>query len=125
MQHAACATSPTLTLTVWLSDGSRFEALSRPGRRVMDLVRGYGFPLKTECAGGCLCPSCHVRVAPAWRNRLPARSAEEVARLGEIGAASDDGSRLVCQLVMSEDLDGLEIELPDDSLMPQACWVAG
>jgi 2Fe-2S ferredoxin len=56
-----------------------------------------------------------VRVADDWRDRLPPPSDAEQARLDELPTA-DDASRLCCQLRMTADLDGLEVDLQPDSI---------
>jgi ferredoxin, 2Fe-2S len=113
-----------LKLAVRLTDGTRFEPQAASGFRLMELMRAYGLPIKAECGGACVCATCHVRVPVAWRHLLPPPSAEELAKLDEI-ADADDSSRLACQLMMTDALDGLEVELQPDSLIPQTNWVAG
>lgn len=113
-----------VNLIVRLADGGRF-ALSAPvGSRAIDVIRAFGLPLKAECGGRCNCTSCHVRVADGWADRLTAPDAEELAGLREVRSAGR-ASRLVCKLVLTPDLDGLDIELDPASLVPQTYWVAG
>jgi 2Fe-2S ferredoxin len=113
-----------LKLEVALTDGGRFHPEAAPGFRIMELIRAYGLPIKAECGGAGVCATCHVRVPDVWQSLLPPPSDEELARLDEIPSA-DDRSRLACQLVMTEELDGLELEIQPDSLVPQTYWVAG
>ena len=113
-----------LKLHVRLVDGAHFEPEAAAGYRIMELMRAYGLPIKAECGGACVCATCHVRIPEAWQHLLPPPSDEELARLDEIPDA-DDRSRLACQLTMTDDLDGLEVELQPDSLIPQTNWVAG
>lgn len=113
-----------LSLNITLTDGGRFRAPAAAGFRVMELIRAYGFPIKAECGGACVCSTCHVRVADRWRDALPPPSEDEIAKLDELPQA-DDASRLACQLVMSEDLDGLEVEVQPDSFVAHNSWVAG
>jgi 2Fe-2S ferredoxin len=115
---------PRLKLVVSLKDGSRFEPPAAAGFRVMELIRAFGLPIKAECGGSCVCCTCHVRIPEQWRDALLPPSDEELAKLDEIPTA-DESSRLACQLVMTEDLDGLELQIQPDSLVPQLYWVAG
>lgn len=112
-----------LKLVVRTFDGARFEPEAASGFRVMELIRAYGIPMKAECGGSGVCATCHVRVSRSWLDRLPPPSDDELAKLDEIPDA-DDTSRLACQIMMSTDLDGLELEIQPDSLVPQM-WVAG
>jgi ferredoxin, 2Fe-2S len=111
-------------LNVVLPDGTRHHPEAAVGFRVMELIRAFGIGIKAECGGAGVCATCHVRVPSAWRNALPPPSQDEQDKLDEIPGA-DDSSRLACQLVMATELDGLELELAADSLVPQTYWIAG
>ena len=113
-----------LKLVVRLADGRHFEPEALPGFRIMELIRAFGLPIKAECGGAGVCATCHVRVPAPWRELLPPPTAGELDKLDEISGA-DDGSRLACQLVMSPELDALELEIQADSLTPQTYWAAG
>lgn len=104
-----------LTLDVRLADGRRYRPDAAEGFRVMELIRAHGLPMKAECGGAGLCATCHVRIPAAWREMLPPPTADELSKLDEI-ADSDEGSRLSCQILMTTDLDGLELEIAPDSL---------
>lgn len=102
-------------IIVHLPDGTthRLEALE--GWRVMEVIRDWGLPIKGECGGACACATCHVRVKPEWLEKLAPVADEELEMLD--GAFNvDERSRLCCQLIMTPELDGLELELADDSL---------
>lgn len=115
---------PLLSINVQLKDGGRFHPEAAPGFRIMELIRAYGLPIKAECGGAGVCATCHVRIPAEWQRLLPPPSEEEQAKLDEIPDA-DDSSRLACQIMMTEALDGLEIEVQPDSLIPQTAWAAG
>lgn len=67
-----------------------------------------------ECGGACSCATCHVYVDAAWAAKVggPADEAEE--ELLE-GAATEvtPHSRLSCQIIMTEELDGLVVQMPE------------
>lgn len=90
----------------------RHEAIA--GLHLVEIMRAHAVPVKAECGGACVCATCHVRVPAAWQDRLPPASDEELAKLDQIPDA-DETSRLACQIVMSRDLDGLEVEIQPDS----------
>ena len=66
-----------------------------------------------ECGGGCACATCHVYVEDPARPGLPEVSAMEGDMLECTAAERRDASRLSCQLRMTEDLDGLVVNVPD------------
>ncbi len=105
----------TITINVTLTDGSRHALAAPEGYRVMEVIRDYGLPIKAECGGACACGSCHVRVAAHWVDRVIAPLDEELGRLDEIPGA-DDRSRLSCQILTDTAIDGLEVEVAEDSL---------
>ena len=113
-----------LRLDVRLADGGRFQPEAAAGFRIMELIRAYGLPIKAECGGSGVCATCHVRIPHVWQSLLPPPSDEELARLDEIPDA-DETSRLACQIMMTEEMDGMELEVQPDSLLPQTSWVAG
>ena len=65
-----------------------------------------------ECGGGCACATCHVIVDPTWQSRLPASSAHENDMLECTAVPREPTSRLSCQIKMSAELDGLQLQLP-------------
>jgi 2Fe-2S ferredoxin len=83
--------------------GKKHALDAPPGWRVMEVIRDHGFAMKAECGGACACASCHVYVDAKWLERAGGRSDEEEAML--------ENSRLSCQIIMSEDLDGIEVFL--------------
>lgn len=65
-----------------------------------------------ECGGALACATCHCYVAPEWLDRMPRISAEEEDMLACTAAERRPNSRLSCQIIMSDDLDGLAVDLP-------------
>ena len=86
----------------------RLEALE--GFRVMEIIRDWDLDIRAECGGACACATCHVYVEPEWAARLPEPRDEEIDRLDEAFAV-DERSRLSCQIIMTEELDGLTVRL--------------
>jgi 2Fe-2S ferredoxin len=86
-----------------------------PGWRVMEIIRDHGLPMKAECGGACACATCHVYVDEAWREKLPVMGEEEEDML-DGATATQQNSRLCCQLIMDENLDGLKLRLSVDCL---------
>lgn len=82
------------------------------GWRVMEIIREYGLPIRAECGGACACATCHVYVDEGWVDQIPPKREEEEEMLDE---AFDlrDSSRLSCQIIMDESLDGLRVTLAE------------
>ena len=95
------------------------EALE--GWRVMEVIRDWGVGIKAECGGACACATCHVYVDPEWIDRLVPPTDEEIDRLDEAMTVDPRTSRLSCQILMTEALDGLKVRLaPGSEPEPQA-----
>jgi 2Fe-2S ferredoxin len=91
-------------------DGTTREIEAVEGWRVMEVIRAHGLPMEAICGGACACATCHVEVEPEWAERLhPARDDEEA--LLDTLPATGPTSRLSCQIIWEECLDGLELKL--------------
>jgi 2Fe-2S ferredoxin len=92
------------------SDGTvhRLEALD--GWRLMEIIRDWGHPIRSECGGSGVCGQCLVHVDPAFLARLPEPRADELARLDESPKAGAN-SRLACQVLMTPEVNGLRLQL--------------
>jgi ferredoxin, 2Fe-2S len=63
--------------------------------------------------GGCLaCATCHVYVDDAWANRLPTMGEDEDMLLTQVASQRQPTSRLSCQLLMTNELDGITVYMP-------------
>lgn len=91
-------------------DGTTHHLDAVSGWRVMEILRDHGLPVKAECGGACACATCHVYVDENWLGRLPIKTNEEDAMLDEAFMV-EDTSRLSCQIIMDETLDGLTLTL--------------
>ncbi len=82
---------------------------------LMEVVRSYELAPEGTigiCGGMAMCASCQCYVNSD--HDLPAMSDDEDAMLAEAFNVRDN-SRLGCQIQMTEDLDGLEVELAPES----------
>jgi 2Fe-2S ferredoxin len=96
------------------ADGTSREIEGIEGWRVMEVIRAHGLPIDAICGGACACATCHVEVEPEWAERLyPARDDEE-AMLDTLPVTGPT-SRLSCQIILEEHLDGLEVTLAGEA----------
>lgn len=91
--------------------GSRRNLETAAGWRAMEFLRDQNIGVSGLCGGSCICGTCHVIVAPEWAHRLPEPREDELAKLDELPAVAAT-SRLSCQIIWSDDLDGLTLILP-------------
>ena len=95
-------------------DGNRREIDAPAGLSIMEIAHKYDVDLEGACEGSLACSTCHVIVEPDWYGRLlPAREDEE--DMLDLAWGLTKTSRLGCQIIMSDELDGLTVRLPGGS----------
>ncbi|MBX7534851.1 MULTISPECIES: 2Fe-2S iron-sulfur cluster-binding protein [Qipengyuania] len=96
------------------SDDQRVDAEGADGDSLLRIAQAAGMPLEGTCEGQMACSTCHVIVASEWFDRLPQASEEEEDML-DLAAGARRTSRLSCQIVLREELDGLTVTIPVES----------
>ena len=92
-------------------DGTR-RALDAPvGMSVKEVARRHDIDIEGACEGSLACSTCHVIVDAEWYGRLREASEEEEDML-DLAFNLTRTSRLGCQIVITEELDGLVVQLP-------------
>ena len=67
--------------------------------------------IDADCGGACACATCHVYVNEEWLNKLPEKTSTEQDML-DMAFEPNNQSRLSCQILVNEDLDGLVVKMP-------------
>ena len=96
------------------SEGTRVEAIAQPGDVLLDIAQGAGMPLEGTCEGQMACSTCHVILPPEWFAKLPPAVEDEEDML-DLAAGACRTSRLSCQIVLGDELDGIEVRIPAES----------
>ena len=65
-----------------------------------------------DCGGGMACATCHVYVQDEWFDKIPAKEEGEEDML-DMAFEPKKNSRLSCQIIVSEELDGLTVTTPE------------
>jgi ferredoxin len=94
--------------------GDDVEADGVAGDNLLRLAQAAGMPLEGTCEGQMACSTCHVLVAAEWFDRLPSASEEEEDML-DLAAGARRTSRLACQIMLREELDGLSVTIPAEA----------
>ena len=97
--------------------GEVHELEGLEGWRVMEIIRDWGLNIKAECGGSCSCATCHVYVDDDWFAQLPDPSDDEEDLLYST-LDKRPNSRLSCQLLLSEALDGLKVTIAPSAAAP-------
>jgi 2Fe-2S ferredoxin len=98
-------------MTFVLPDGTPKEVEAPEGLSVLEVAHRNGIDLEGACEGSLACSTCHVIVDQSYFDKLDEPSENEEDML-DLAFGLTHTSRLGCQIVMSEDLDGLKVTLP-------------
>lgn len=103
-------------MTFIMTDGSLKEVDAPVGLSVMEIAQKNDIEqIEGACGGSLACATCHVYVHPDWWSRvLPEGGERSVEEEDMLDLAFDirKNSRLSCQIMMSDDLNGLVVALP-------------
>jgi 2Fe-2S ferredoxin len=108
-------TDKELTITVIDQDGEMHKIPALAGWRVMEIIRDNDLPIRAECGGACACATCHVYVDKQWTSKLLLPDSEEEYMLDSVDGFDPERSRLSCQILMRDELDGLTVTLAPGS----------
>jgi ferredoxin-2, mitochondrial len=97
------------------ADGAQTDEIEAPvGACLLEVAQDHGQPLEGTCEGQMACSTCHVIIAAEDFGRLP-RAAEEEEDMLDFAACTTRTSRLSCQIMLSEALDGITVQIPPES----------
>ena len=91
-------------------DGKKHEIDADPNFTLMEAIRDNSFDIEASCGGCCACATCHVYIDEKWKTRVTKLNDDEESML-DLAFDVRDNSRLSCQIELSDELDGLELEI--------------
>lgn len=91
--------------------GARREVEAPLGLSVLEIAHKHGIDIEGACEGSLACSTCHVIVEAEWFGRL-AKPTEDEEDMLDLAFDLQETSRLGCQIIMTEALDGLVVKLP-------------
>ncbi len=99
-------------ITYITTDATEHTVEVQNGLTVMEGAVQNDIPgIDADCGGGMACATCHVYVKEEWLDKLPTKEDGEEDML-DMAFEPKKNSRLSCQLVVSDDLDGLTVDIP-------------
>ena len=100
-------------ITFTQPDGSQQVVDAEAGMTVMEAAKKNLVPgIEAECGGACSCATCHVYVGEGWREKVGPPSEMEEDML-DFAFDVRESSRLSCQIKVTDDLDGLTLQVPE------------
>lgn len=92
-------------------DKTRIDVEAPNGLSVMEIAHRNNIDLEGACEGSLACSTCHVIVDSHWFEMLEEATEDEEDML-DLAFGLTETSRLGCQIIMSDELDGLVVTLP-------------
>ena len=100
-------------ITYITSDNQTHTVEVQNGLTVMEGAVQNDIPgIDADCGGGMACATCHVYVKDDWFNKVPPKQNGEEDMLDQAFEPKKN-SRLSCQMIISDELDGLIVDLPE------------
>lgn len=101
-------------VTFGFHDGTEQKVEAEVGWKLMEVAVNESVPgIYGDCGGEAQCATCHVYVRPEWSAAAGERTPAEEAMLKATYGVTEN-SRLSCQIVVTDGLDGLCVEVVDD-----------
>ncbi|XP_020286016.1 adrenodoxin-like protein, mitochondrial [Pseudomyrmex gracilis] len=91
--------------------GKKIPVRGKVGDNVLYLAHRYGIEMEGACEASLACTTCHVYVHHDYTDKLPVAEEKEEDLL-DLAPFLKENSRLGCQIILSKELDGIELELP-------------
>lgn len=98
-------------VTFVAADGERRDIDAPEGLSILEVAHRNGVDLEGACEGSLACSTCHVIVDPAFYDRLGEPGEDEEDML-DLAFGLTHTSRLGCQIIVTEALDGIVLRLP-------------
>ena len=95
------------------NEGTSREVEAKAGTSIMEAAVQNMIPgIDADCGGACACATCHVYVDEDWMSKLKDKDDMEESML-DFAEAVQDNSRLSCQILMNDELDGITVTTPE------------
>jgi ferredoxin-2, mitochondrial len=104
-----------IKITFINADGDNEQMVqAEPGQNLLEAAQAAGQPLEGTCEGQMACSTCHVIVHKDWFAKLPKASEDEEDML-DLASGARRTSRLACQIILTDMLDGIVVHVPLES----------
>jgi|TARA_B100001939_G_C16464794_1_gene414542 2Fe-2S ferredoxin len=92
-------------------DGKEVSVDAQNGLSLLEVAHNNGISLEGACEGSLACSTCHVIVEKEFFEKLPEPSEEEEDML-DLAWGLTHTSRLGCQIIINDGLDGMKVKVP-------------
>jgi 2Fe-2S ferredoxin len=99
---------------IFITKGEKKEFLVPVGTTVLEAAHNNDIELEGACEGSLACSTCHVIVDKNFYSKLEEPTEDEEDML-DLAFGLSPTSRLGCQIIMTKELDGLTLVVPDET----------
>ncbi len=92
-------------------DGKEKIVDAEHGLSILEVAHNNGIDLEGACEGSLACSTCHIVIEKSFFDSLPEPSEEEEDML-DLAFGLTHTSRLGCQIIVDEKLDGMKVKIP-------------
>lgn len=94
-------------------EGTSRDVDAKAGTSIMEAAVQNMIPgIDADCGGACACATCHVYIAEEWLSKLKDKDDMEESML-DFAENVENNSRLSCQILVSDELDGIIVKTPE------------
>lgn len=101
-------------ITFKTAEGEETTIDAPTGISILEVAHQHDIDLEGACEGSLACSTCHVIIDEAFFNQLPEASEDEEDML-DLAFGLTHTSRLGCQIILTDELDGIVVSLPGGS----------
>ena len=101
-----------VTLHFIQTDGTKITVVAPVGLSVLEVAHQNNIDLEGACEGSLACSTCHVIVDEGFYEALPEATEDEEDML-DLAFGLTATSRLGCQIILSPEMDGMVLKLPN------------
>ena len=92
-------------------NGTKHTVVAEPGKSLMQIALDNGVPgIDADCGGVCACGTCHVILDSDF---VGGSATSEELQMLDLTPERSDTSRLACQIVVTDAMDGMIARLPE------------
>lgn len=103
-----------IKITFINADGDVQNVEAEAGQGLLEVAQAAGQPLEGTCEGQMACSTCHVIIDKDCFDKLP-RAVEDEEDMLDLASGARRTSRLSCQIILAEELDGIVVHIPAES----------
>ncbi|MBX2858287.1 MAG: 2Fe-2S iron-sulfur cluster binding domain-containing protein [Cellvibrionaceae bacterium] len=97
-------------------EGNEKQVAANDGESLMETAVSNDVPgILADCGGACACATCHVFIDPLFVDKMPAMDESEQAML-EFTDGVQGNSRLACQIIITDAMEGLRVVTPESQV---------